>query len=883
VLSRVVRLASAPVVIVVALALVQSSATPVAAAPQLPAGFSLAAIPSGQAAGDLVGFAMVPAGLPGAGGAYTIGKGGKVVWVGPTGQPVRQLAQLAVYSHDDIGLIGISVTRQYAQTRRLLVLYTDTAHYAHAAVMQVDNAANPTTMAETTALLSGANPATRVIENSQSHGPGTIAEGLDGNVYIGLGDEARYQDVDNTAYRAQSLDDPHGKILRVDYAGHGVPTNPYYDPAHPDSWRSKVFVRGLRNPFRFDFDARTGHAYLGDVGWQTWEEVNVARGGENFGWPCYEGVGRTTGYQDLDACKQLYAAGTVVTAPLTTWRHTPVGGAAVGGVFYRGTSYPAAYRGRYFYGDYARRTISTLATDTNDRISTAPAELGLAIGAPVGFSTAPNGDIVFADIASGLLQRLRYSAGNRAPVAVAEATNDPATLTVSVDASASYDLDSDPLTFSTSYGDGTPALAGARTQHRYAAAGTYSVTVTVTDRAGAVGRLTLAVTPQNHRPTLRLTTPPAGHTFAVGEPVQLSAVATDTEDGTLPVTWLVQLQHCPSPGACHVHPDRTLTGATFSEPFTDHGGDTFMQVIASVTDSAGAEVSQPYDARPRLQTISVSSPVSVTINGFTAESLQVVAGQPVTVAAPAREQEWTFTRWSDGGAARHTFTAPAADVTLTATFANAIDVKYAALGGPAAALGAPITATGDLSGTLAGGRVRRYQHGVIIWSPMTGAHEVRGAIEVHYWPSRVVHGLPVTDEIAVTGGRATYFERARIYWSSATGAWFVRGGNLAKYLQLGGPAGYGLPLTDERRTPDTVGRYQHFSPNIRSIYYYPGIGSHEVHGAIRATWASLGWEHGRLGYPLTDEFAIAGGRRSTFQHGYITYSSTTHRTAVHFT
>jgi glucose/arabinose dehydrogenase len=884
VLSRAIRLGGAFAVLAAGVALLPAVHR-AAAAPVLPAGFQVETIPAGQAAGDLTGFAMVPGGLPGAGGAYTIGKAGKVVWVSADGTVARTIAQLPVWAHQDIGLIGISVTKHYGETGKLLVMYTDNpagpSHYAHAAVMTVDNPADPTSLTETQALLSDAGPTTQVEENSLSHGPGTILEGPDGYIYIGFGDESRYQDADPAAYRAQQLTDPHGKILRVDWSGHGVPANPYFQASAPDSWQSKVFVRGLRNPFRFGFDGRTGRLYVGDVGWANWEEINVARGGENFGWPCYEGMGRTNGHQNLPNCQAMYAANTPVSTPLYTWAHTPGGNAAVGGVFYTGTSYPAAYRGRYFFGDYVTGFINTLATDTKDQLTVPPVRFASGLGAPVAFDTAPNGDVVFADIASGNLKRLRYSAGNRPPTAVAEATNDPDTLTVHVDASASYDLDGDRLAFSTTFGDGSAAVPGPVTSHRYQAAGTYQVTVRVTDVSGAVGQKTLTVVPQNHTPTLNVVAPDAAQTYAVGDPVQLSATAADAEDGSLPVSWAVVLKHCPFSGPCHDHPDQTVTGNTFSEPFTDHGGDTYMQVTAKVVDSSGAVSQQVFDARPELQTISVSSGVPVTINGFNTSSLQVVAGQPVTVAAPAQQQEWTFTGWSDGGAATHSFTAPSSDVTLTANYTNAIDARYAALGGPAAVLGVATGPTVDLGGALAGGRYRPYTRGVIMWSARTGAHEVRGGILTRYWPLRDSYGFPTSDEVAAGPGRASYFERGNEYWSAATGTWFVRGGNLVTYLAIGGPA-YGLPQMDERRTPDGRGSYQHFYPGNRSIYYYPTTGSHEVHGGIRAKWAALGWERGRLGYPTTNEFAIPGGRRSTFQHGYITYDARTGAVLAHY-
>jgi hypothetical protein len=80
------------------------------------------------------------------------------------------------------------------------------------------------------------------------------------------------------------------------------------------------------------------------------------------------------------------------------------------------------------------------------------------------------------------------------------------------------------------------------------------------------------------------------------------------------------------------------------------------------------------------------------------------------------------------------------------------------------------------------------------------------------------------------------------------------------------------PQTDETTTPDGVGRYNHFQGG--SIYWTPGTGAHEVHGAIRGLWASLGWERGWLGYPTSNELSTEDGtgRYSEFQHGSIFWS-----------
>jgi uncharacterized protein with LGFP repeats len=92
-------------------------------------------------------------------------------------------------------------------------------------------------------------------------------------------------------------------------------------------------------------------------------------------------------------------------------------------------------------------------------------------------------------------------------------------------------------------------------------------------------------------------------------------------------------------------------------------------------------------------------------------------------------------------------------------------------------------------------------------------------------------------------------------------------------MSLGGEAGIlGFPTTDETPTPDTFGRFNHFSKDA-SIYWSQSSGMWSIHGAIQDTWASLGWERSRLGYPTSDENAVPGGRRNTFQHGTITWYS----------
>ena len=184
----------------------------------------------------------------------------------------------------------------------------------------------------------------------QSHGVGSILFGEDGTLLISTGDAASYSAVDTGgstggsyavtavadgiltdkenvgSYRSQLIDSHCGKILRIDPAtGEGLPSNPFYDAAAPSAPRSRVWALGFRNPCRMsmrpesgDHDPTLGEPgvlYVGDVGWDGWEELDVVTAaGQNFGWPVFEGMGVHFGYQsqevpNLDAVNPEYDGG----------------------------------------------------------------------------------------------------------------------------------------------------------------------------------------------------------------------------------------------------------------------------------------------------------------------------------------------------------------------------------------------------------------------------------------------------------------------------------------------------------------------------------------------------------------------------------------------
>jgi hypothetical protein len=119
---------------------------------------------------------------------------------------------------------------------------------------------------------------------------------------------------------------------------------------------------------------------------------------------------------------------------------------------------------------------------------------------------------------------------------------------------------------------------------------------------------------------------------------------------------------------------------------------------------------------------------------------------------------------------------------------------------------------------------------------------------------RSLFGYPLTDETGAPDGvgRFNHFQGGSIYWTPSTGAHEVHGAIRDKWASMGWERSFlGYPLTDETPTPDGIGRFNHFQGG--SIYWTSSTGAHEVHGAIRDKWAAMGWERSFLGYPVTDE------------------------------
>ncbi len=541
-----------------------------------------------------------------------------------------------------------------------------------------------------------------------------------GNVFNGGLDDVAFFRTALTGAQVQSLwqagrsgggaSDPvtlDGSIIRIDPAtGAGAPGNPFASSTDPNARR--IMAYGLRNPFRFTFRPGTNELWLGDVGFNDWEEIDrvadVTDGTErNFGWPCYEGAGRQASFDaaDLTICENLYAQAGAATTPYYTYNHQstvvsgetcPVGSSSVTGVaFAVDTSFPARYNNALFFADHSRNCIWAMLANTSglpDPSQIETFEVGAAN--PVDLQFGPGGDLWYVDFDGGAVRRITAIAGNQLPIAVAtgQPLTGPAPLAVAFDGTGSSDPDvGDTITYSWDLnGDGQYGDAATPTAtYTYTAAGTYLAGLRVTDNHGAASTTTLTVTVSgaaNAPPVPVIDSPSTSLTWAVGDPIAFSGHATDAEDGNLAaarMTWTLIIHHCPS--NCHTHTVQSFIGvATGSVSAPDHDYPSYLELQLTATDSAGATGTTSvllYPQTVNLTLMSNPSGLQLSLGAFTStapftRTVIVKSATTLTAASPqtAGGLSYAFESWSDGGGQTHTVIAPTAPTTYTATFSQ---------------------------------------------------------------------------------------------------------------------------------------------------------------------------------------------------------------------
>jgi glucose/arabinose dehydrogenase/PKD repeat protein len=541
-----------------------------------------------------------------------------------------------------------------------------------------------------------------------SHSAGTLIFGEGRTLFASFGDGSDYTQPNQGALRAQNIDSLVGKVLRINVdTGEGVPGNPWYDPANPNSNRSKVWMYGFRNPFRITLNPLNQTVYVGDVGTSYYEEINVGKG-LNFGWPCYEGgftersqlEGEATasmqqvGYKDaprtVDFCNSLYAQGQgAVQRPMYTYRHPydankkDLGASVTGLALYLGDGYGAAYKGALFYADYAQNWLKYLTFDSSGKPTSHDfaTEVGSSLGA-VQLSTGPDGNIyaVYIDLVARTSQVRRFRAkvaGNNPPVVKASVspTSGAVPLLVTASASQSFDPDAQALSFRWDFGDGSTSTSADAT-HLYTVPGTYSVTITVREKTAPFLESTDSFTVRAgaQAPIARIDYPKSNDLFEIGVPVSFSGHAEGGSGGALSYTWnLIQIHNQ------HTHAVGEISGPSGSFIPAEHTDTTRYQLCLIVSSTNGLEDQECVTLQGRTSSYTFASiPPGAPIS-YLDEEKEVLApyvanpiiGARQTIVAPPTYAGRTFTGWTDGERSRgRTFVVKADPRYFTAVFDN---------------------------------------------------------------------------------------------------------------------------------------------------------------------------------------------------------------------
>jgi len=336
----------------------------------------------------------------GSGRIFVVEQGGKIRIIqngGILGTPYLDVSSLIV-SGGETGLLGLAFHPSYSTNGCFYVNYTTTRL----------NGTLQTAISEFRAATPGSNTVNTTSEQilftvnqpEANHNGGGLAFGNDGFLYIALGDGGGGGDMHGTIGNGQDTSTRLGKILRISVACNGtysVPaSNPFAAQASPTN---EIWLYGLRNPFRFSFDRATGNLWIGDVGQDSFEEVDrltQLQGGANLGWRCKEG---THNFNFTSNCQTA-----TLLDPIFDYDHLQGDETVIGGYLYHGTNI-AALAGNYIFGDFISGRIWSLAQNSQGQwVRTFLVNAGG--GDLAGFGQDASGELYVARYSSGAVVRL---------------------------------------------------------------------------------------------------------------------------------------------------------------------------------------------------------------------------------------------------------------------------------------------------------------------------------------------------------------------------------------------------------------------------------------------------------------------------------------------
>jgi glucose/arabinose dehydrogenase len=693
---------------VAALAAAVALAVPAAAA--VPAGFQDALFVAVSSPTDVT---FAPDGrmlVTSQGGSLRV-YGGAGALLGTTTIPSAQIC-----SNSERGLLGVATDPLFLSNGYVYLFYThETAGGCFNRVSRFTMSGQTFAMATELVLVDN------MPSPAGNHNAGDVAFGKDGYLYITIGDGGCDYAGGGCAGSNDASRDQFtltGKVLRVGVNRSGAtindatfipPTNPFQGAGTarcqvtggttPGNRCQETFAWGFRNPFRFAFDPNAAGTrfYVNDVGQSTWEEIDLAQPGADYGWNVREGhcaTGSTSscGAPPAGMTNPVYDYGRG-TVPGTTASGC---GSITGGAFVPNGVWPAAYDNTYLFADYVCGWIFRLAGAGPFTASDFATSLGSSSATSLTFGPFGGGQALYYTTyaSGGQVRRIFYAQpGNNAPTAVASGAplSGPAPLAVTFSAAGSSDPDAgNTLTYFWSFGDATPDVAttSLTVPHTYAANGTYVATLRARDDNFAFSApVALVVQPGNTPPAPSIQSPASGATFAVGQTVTLTGQATDAQDGSVPasrLSWTVLLHH-----DTHTHPFLgPLSGnnVTFAGPAPEDlaaAANSYLEVQLTATDVGGLTARVTRDLQPAKVSLTfVTAPpgLAVSVNGTPLTGPQTVTswqGYVLSASAPFWQttgpSTYVFSSWSSGANNPQPVTTPAAPATYAATYQLSTD------------------------------------------------------------------------------------------------------------------------------------------------------------------------------------------------------------------
>jgi glucose/arabinose dehydrogenase len=260
------------------------------------------------------------------------------------------------HSGNEMGMLGLAFYPNFKANPELFIDYT-----ASKLGKRITRVARFTAPAKQSGGIASSEETVIEIDQPYSnHNGGQVAFGPDGMLYIGMGDGGSAGDPQGNAQNLRSL---LGKILRID-----VSVKPYRIPSDNPFLlapsRGEVFAYGLRNPWRFSFDRTNGELWSGDVGQNTYEEIDIIQKGKNYGWDCREGQHP---YQPASERSALCQDARDLIDPI--WEYGRSEGISVtGGYVYRGHALPDLV-GWYVYADYGSGNVWALRMENGKAVN----------------------------------------------------------------------------------------------------------------------------------------------------------------------------------------------------------------------------------------------------------------------------------------------------------------------------------------------------------------------------------------------------------------------------------------------------------------------------------------------------------------------------------